>query len=72
MNPALIDALLDVQRQAHGAGHGRKCEIYNDACQRLGMSRATLLRKLGEVAVRPERKRRADAGRAWLTRDEAV
>jgi len=72
MNPALIDALLDVQTRAHAAGHGGKCAVYADACQRLGMSRATLLRKLNEVVVKPSRRRRSDAGAVSLPRDEAV
>lgn len=72
MNPALIDALLDVHRRAHAAGHGARGAVYADACQRLNMSRGTLLRKLKEVAVKPERKRRADAGVVSLSRDEAV
>lgn len=72
MNPAMIDALLDVHSRAHAAGHGGRSTVYADACQRLGMSRATLLRKLKEVAVKPERKRRSDAGEVSLARDEAV
>lgn len=72
MSAALIDALIDVHRQAHGAGHGGKCAVYEAACQRLGMSRATLLRKMNEVVVKPGRKRRADAGLVELSRQEAV
>lgn len=72
MNPALIDALLDVHARACNAGHGSRTAVYEAACQRLGMSRATLLRKLKEVTVKPERKRRSDAGDVSLSRDEAV
>lgn len=72
MNPALIDALLDVQRRAHAAGHGGRCAVYAEACQRLQISRATLARKLNEVVVKPERKRRSDAGSVSLSRDEAT
>ncbi|MCK9987429.1 MAG: hypothetical protein AzoDbin1_03901 [Azoarcus sp.] len=72
MNPAMIDALLDVHHRAHAAGYGGRSTVYADACLRLGMSRATLLRKIKEVAVRPDRKRRSDAGAVSLTRDEAV
>ena len=53
MSPALIEALLDVQRRAQAAGHGGKEAIYAAACQHLGMSRATLMRRLKEVAVKP-------------------
>ncbi len=72
MNPALISALIDVQRRAYAAGHGGKGEVYAAACRHLGLSRATLLRKLKGVVVKPERKRRTDAGAVSLTRDEAV
>lgn len=72
MNPALIDAILTVDRQASAAGHGGRGQVYEAACQRLGMSPATLARKLKAVAVRPERKRRADAGDVTLPRQEAV
>lgn len=72
MNPALISALIDVQCRAYAAGHGGKSEVYADACRRLGLSRATLLRKLKEVVVKPERKRRTDAGAVSLPRDEAA
>jgi transposase InsO family protein len=72
MNPALISALIDVHARASLVGHGGRGAIYDDACRRLGMSRATLLRKIKEVVVRPERKRRADAGDIALSREEAV
>jgi hypothetical protein len=65
-SPALIDALLDVQRRAQAAGHGGKEAVYAAACQRLGLTRPTLMRRLKAVTVRPERKRRSDAGRVEL------
>ena len=71
MSPALIDALLDVQRRAHAAGHGGKQAVYAAACQQLGLSRATLMRRLKEVAVQPQRKRRSDAGTTSLTLADA-
>lgn len=67
MSPALIDALLDVQRRAHAAGHGGKQAVYAAACQLLDMSRATLMRRLKEVTVQPQRKRRSDAGTTSLS-----
>lgn len=72
MNPALIDSMLAVHRAAIAAGHGGKDAIYTEACQRLGMTRSTLMRKIKEAAVKPTRKQRADAGDVWLTREEAV
>lgn len=71
MSPALIDALLDVQRRAHEAGHGGKETVYAKACEHLGLSRATLLRRLKEVAVTPQRKRRSDAGTSALSLADA-
>jgi len=72
MNPALLDSVLAVHRAATAAGHGNKEAIYIEACQRLGMTRPTLMRKIKEAAVKPARKQRADAGEVWLTRDEAL
>ncbi|KEH07082.1 transposase [Delftia tsuruhatensis] len=66
MSPALIEALLEVHARAQAAGHGGKEAVYVSACQLLGLSRATLMRRLKEVSVKPERKRRTDAGKMSL------
>ena len=71
LSPALIDALLDVQRRAHAAGHGGKQAVYATACEHLGYSRATLMRHLKEVTVKPQRKRRSDAGNTTLSLADA-
>lgn len=71
LSPALIEALLDVQRRAAESGHGGKEAVYAAACQHLGLSRATLLRRLKEVTVKPQRKRRSDAGSTDLTLADA-
>lgn len=71
MSPALIEALLDVQRRAHAAGHGGKEAVYAAACQHLGLSRATLMRRMKDVSVQPQRKRRSDAGITSLTLPDA-
>lgn len=71
MSPALIEALLDVHKRAQAAGHGGKEAVYAAACQHLGLSRATLMRRLKEVSVKPERKRRADAGKMSLSLADA-
>lgn len=70
--PAMTERLVDVARLASAAGHGRKESIYAAACAELGVSRATLLRSLREVVVRPQRKQRSDAGDVAMTRDEAL
>ena len=71
MSPALIEALLDVARRAQAAGHGKKESVYTDACQYLGLSRATLMRHLRDVTVKPDRKRRSDAGDTSLSLRDA-
>ncbi|HCU2526098.1 integrase catalytic domain-containing protein [Enterobacter hormaechei subsp. hoffmannii] len=72
MSAALTERLVYVARAARDAGHGKRGAIYDAACAELGMSRATLLRKLKEVSVTDKRKKRADAGRSALSRDEAA
>ena len=67
----MVEELVDVARAAHAAPHGGKAAVYDAAAARLGVSRATLLRHLRSVAVRPQRKRRADAGQFALPRPEA-
>lgn len=71
-SPAVVQRLAQVAQAAHAAGRGGKAAIYQAACTELGMSMATLMRALHEVAVRPARKQRSDAGATALTRDDAV
>ncbi|MCM2494568.1 DDE-type integrase/transposase/recombinase [Burkholderia glumae] len=71
MSAALTERLVVVAQAARQAGRGGKGAVYTAACCELGLSRATLLRKLKGVAVTAPRKRRADAGQSGLTRDEA-
>ncbi len=49
MTPALTEKLVETARAARDAGHGKRGAIYDAACAELGMSRATLLRRLKEV-----------------------
>lgn len=72
MSAVLIEKLVAVAQAARMAGHGGKGAIYASACRDLGVSRATLLRKLKEVTLLAQRKRRSDAGHSALTRDEAM
>ena len=71
MNPALIERLQAVDRQAESMGRGEKSAYLKQQAAELGMSLATLYRKLEAVAVKPERKRRSDAGKSELSLDEA-
>lgn len=72
LNPATVEALVQVRQAAAAAGRGGKQAIYQDACSRLGISLATLHRKFGEISVKPQRKQRSDAGDVSLSRDEAI
>ncbi|MGC4076882.1 MAG: transposase [Rubrivivax sp.] len=67
MSPAEIEALVAIAREAHEAGHGGRSAVYARACRHLGISHATLMRRLKEVTVKPARKRRSDAGACGLT-----
>lgn len=69
---ALTQRLVEIAAAAAAAGHGKKGAIYAAACAELGLSKPTLMRTLTEVTVKPERKRRSDAGKTHVTRDEAV
>lgn len=71
MSAVLTERLVAIALAARQAGQGGKGAIYDAACQELGMSRATLARKIKEVAVMAPRKRRSDAGQSALTHDEA-
>src|SRR5690242_6257306 len=71
MSAALTERLVSIGRAAREAGHGSKELIYQSAMQELGLSRATLLRKIKEVTMKPARKRRSDAGDVALAIEEA-
>ncbi|VFR73345.1 Phage transposase [plant metagenome] len=68
----MTQRLVEVAALADRVGHGRKEGVYVAACAELGISRPTLLRALGEVALRAPRRRRSDAGKVALPRREAV
>lgn len=71
LNPVLITYLCDVAARAAAAPHGEKEAVYASACAHIRVSRATLLRKLKEVTVKPQRKRRSDAGSSQLALEDA-
>lgn len=71
-SPAVTERLVQIAQAAAQAGHGRKGALYASACAELGMSHATLMRELAKVALRPERKRRSDAGAVALPQPEAA
>jgi len=72
MSAVMTEYLVQVAQHARVAGHGDKQAIYHDACERLGISLATLHRKLKQVTtMKQPRKRRSDAGKTALTLAEA-
>lgn len=71
-SPALNQRLAEIAAAVAAAPHGEKDPIYRAACAELGLSRATLMRHLRDLAVRPERRRRSDAGARTLSRDDAA
>lgn len=72
LNPATVEALVQVRQSVAVAPRGGKQAIYQDACTRLGISMATLHRHIGKISVKPERKQRSDAGDVSLTRKDAI
>lgn len=72
LNPATTQRLVHVAQAAASAPSGGKRAVYAAACAELGLSLATLHRHLAKVTVKPERKRRSDAGAVLLLRDEAI
>lgn len=70
--PVLINRLVAIAQAATEAPHGQREAVYAAAVLELGMSRATLLRKLKEVSVKNDRKRRSDSGKVTLPHDEAL
>ena len=71
MNPALTEKLAAVAAHAATLGHGEKAGYLKSQANELGISVATLYRKLEAVSVKPCRKRRSDAGRSELSLHEA-
>lgn len=72
LNPVIVSRLAQVLQAAQAAPRGGKQAVYAAACVELGMCNATLHRNLGKITVKPERKKRSDAGDVSLSREEAV
>lgn len=73
MSAVITHALVDLERALRAAPRGQRTQLVEAAAKRLGMSMASIYRKLGDVAVDTSaRKRRADAGKSDLSRDEAL
>ena len=72
LNPVQTQRLVQIAQMAAAAPVGGKQAIYDAACQELRVSRATLHRYLQQVVMKPERKKRSDAGGVSLRREEAI
>jgi len=73
MSAVITQRLVDLSRALERAGHGQRTALCQAAALELGLSQATIYRKLEEVKVAATpRKRRTDAGRSALSRDEAL
>lgn len=72
MSAVLTEQLVAIAQAARNAKHGGRGAIYDKACIDLGLSRATLLRKIKEVTMTEPRKRRTDAGQSALSREDAL
>ncbi len=72
LNPAIVARLVQLVQATAVAPRGTKRALIDAACAELSMSAATLHRKLGKVTVKPDRKRRCDAGDVLLGREEAI
>lgn len=71
MSAVMTQRLVDLARDIERAPHGSKTQLCKAAATDLGITLATVYRKLQEVTVTPTRKRRADAGTSALERHEA-
>ncbi len=73
MSAVITQRLVDLARALQREGKGRRTALCQAAAQELGLSLATIYRKLEEVSVATTtRKRRSDAGSSDLTRAEAL
>ncbi len=67
----MIERLKAVENQAEAMGRGARSAYLKQQAQELGISLATLYRKLEAVSIKPTRKRRSDAGKTELKPEEA-
>ena len=72
MSRAYTEELVRIAQAARATKHGEKEAIYSEAIERLGISRAKLLRDLKEIDIGRNRKKRTDTGQSALTREEAL
>ncbi|HDR1035439.1 TPA: DDE-type integrase/transposase/recombinase [Pasteurella multocida] len=67
----LPEKLLEIAQQAANAPHGKKGDVYAQACELLQVSYATLMRELKQFSAQKTRKQRSDKGNVALDIKEA-
>lgn len=65
MSAAITERIVGISQQSRMLPHGNKSEFYAKAAAELGISPATLHRKMNEVSVRPTRNRLPLGGKHW-------
>jgi len=71
MSAAINHQITFLWHRLQTADRGQRTELCKKAAQELGISLATVYRKLGEVGMKIDaRKKRSDAGSSVLTREE--
>lgn len=71
MNAVLNERLNAIAAQLNQLPHGGKTAYLKNEAAKLGISLATLHKKLECVMIKPQRKRRSDAGKTALTQEDA-
>ena len=67
----LPEKLIEIAQQAANAPHGKKGDVYAQACELLQVSYATLMRELKQFSAQRNRKQRSDKGNVALDLKEA-
>lgn len=71
MAAIVMELLMQITQETRALPHGAKSDYIRQAAERIGVSYATLYRKLKEFGVGGGRKVRADAGQITVSRDDA-
>lgn len=72
MSAVVTEKIVSLAQQLRAAPHGEKSALYKNASAELGLSQASLMRRMKSVALTKTRKQRSDAGKVALTPDEAL
>ena len=70
--PPVAELIVNTGQSIAVAARGERGPLVDAAAQATGLSRASVYRHMHALSVQPERRRRSDAGRTAVTRDEAL